>query len=102
MAVDHVALALMHLQDPDVRARVGTDDFSDLDDELTDEEREMLVGAADDDPEVEGFVLSESTYYPSLLYIAQNRSSLSPTVRATFTDYFNERWGGAWQIPIMG
>jgi len=102
MAVDHVALALMRLQDSDVRARVGADDFSDLDDELTDDEREMLVAAADDDPEVEGFAFSESAYYPSLLYIAQNRSSLSPDVRATFTNYFNERWGGTWQIPIMG
>jgi hypothetical protein len=102
MAVDDVALALIDLHDPDIRSRVAQGDLSDLPGGLTDEETEMLVTAAGDDPEVEGFSVTESEFYVPLTYVANNRRNISPDVRSQFNSFFSQRWGGAWSIPLMG
>lgn len=56
MSAEALATGLQTLEDDDVRAAVAAGDVSaagDLD--LTDEERALLVGAAEDAPEVSGF-----------------------------------------------
>ena len=59
MARQDVGQGLEALGDDEVRSQVTAGDFSGLPDlDLTDEERELLVGAAEDYPEVAGFALN--------------------------------------------
>lgn len=103
MAVDDVALALIHLDKPGTRDRMASGDTSTLDRfSLTDQERELVHGAAADNPEVEGFQLGESRYMPALQYLTANRDALSPGVRNQFTDSFTATHGSSWKLMIMG
>lgn len=86
MAVDGVALALVAMKDDAVRERVRSGELEALGDvgELTDEEQELVVEAAQDDPEVEGFDMARASGTPALNYVVTNQKSLSPKVRSQF------------------
>jgi hypothetical protein len=59
MAAEDVGKGLEAMGDDAIREQVAGGDLSGLTDlELTDEEQEMLVGAAADYPEVEGFAFN--------------------------------------------
>jgi hypothetical protein len=103
MAVDDVANALVKLHDPAVRARVASAVRSAVDaQDLTDEEAQLVLEAAVEEPDVEGFDIVASRYYPSLTYIANNRTLLTPTVRVNLNAFFQRTYGSAWTIALMG
>lgn len=55
--------------DEEVRDRVATGDFTDLlDAELTETERAMVTAAAEDFPEVEGFLMEGSGGVPNTVF----------------------------------
>ena len=59
MSTDDAGTALFRLDEQEIREAVAAGDTSAFDDlELTEEERAMLVAAADDYPEVAGFSLT--------------------------------------------
>jgi hypothetical protein len=110
MAVDDVATALINLHDPEVRARVAS--VGDREpgavastvgvDDLTDEEAQLVLDAALEEPEVEGFNIVASRYYAPLTYVANNRLALTPVVRLNFNKFFQNTYGSAWTIALMG
>ncbi len=61
MGREDVARALVAMNDDEVRAALGGGDFSTVTElDLTDQEKEMVQGAAEDWPEVSGFTIASS------------------------------------------
>ena len=59
MAKEDVGKALEAMEDEDVRSGIAGGDFSGVSElSLTDEEKELLTGAAEDYPEVAGFAFN--------------------------------------------
>jgi len=103
MAVDDVAMALVDLHDPAIRNAVASGDLSGLrGGNLTTEERELVLNAAAEEPDVEGFDIVGSSYYPGLTYLANNRDQLTPGTRSAFNEFFQGQYGDSWTLALMG
>ena len=103
MAVDDVALALIHLDKPGTRDRMASGDTSTLDRfSLTDQEREPCTAPPRTTPKWRVFNWVSPRYMPALQYLTANRDALSPGVRNQFTDSFTATHGSSWKLMIMG
>jgi hypothetical protein len=103
MAVNDVANALIKLHDRDILQRVRAGDIDAVGAPgLTEEERQLILHAAKDDPEAAGFDIVNSAFTPPLRYIAHNRRLLNKQVRSKFNALFSSRYGPKWTIALMG
>ena len=85
MAVDTLAKGLMALESAGTRAAFASGDFSSLGDgALTDEEANLLKGAAEDDVDSEVEAFSTSPTFMAVSYVSVNQSALSPSIHAQF------------------
>ncbi|CAM3660943.1 hypothetical protein [Smaragdicoccus niigatensis] len=96
MAVNEFATALIAMDDDDVRAHIAKGDLSAFGHTFTDEERTLLVEAAQDDPEV---VLFGSSFganprnVAAIGYVTDNQSQLSPQIRVNFGTFLRTNIG---------
>jgi hypothetical protein len=96
MSADSLAVALMALDDPDVRERVRNGDLTAFhpDVSLASNEEELVKAAAAEeiDPEVAGFDASSSAFFRAASLVPGN--VLSGPVSNNFKIFMQEKFGG--------
>jgi hypothetical protein len=98
MAVDDVANALMAMEDPEVRSAVRDGELSAIAaPDLTDDEHEMVMAAAQDDPDEEGYDVTTSLSARAVEYLSANQAELSPEVYEIFSNWIAVLFGGGVQ-----
>lgn len=102
MAVEDVAKAVIALSEggPEVREKVRAGDVGVLGELVfTDEERDLVIGAAEDDPEVSGFDVKSSKGYVAIQYVSAKQDRLSPEIRSNFSAQIAKQYGGDRAVP---
>jgi len=96
MSADSLAVALMAIEDPEIREKARNGDMSGFhpDVVLSAKEESLIQAAAAEelDPEVAGFDASSSAFYRAASQVPGN--IVSAPVQAGFQDFMNNKFGG--------